>query len=453
MLRPAKFALFAGLQVTWLLAAIYALNILGLADTALARAFGLGTDAGTLRALAPLQYLTIAALGFGMAWVSVDLPRPGWRALIAAVAFVQAFTFSGLLSLFGVYFSPWLPALAVVLAYLVGVYYARSEPGQRREAVESIFAARISPESAGALAGGRAGLGDIEAGQAREVTLVLCEIFNHSGLLDALPPADYLRLVNTFLERTADALTAAGGCVVSCNGEGVCAVFGAPIPTQGSHAAAGCRGALEVARRVRILNEEWARERNGATEGGDGIIPANGVVPAAFPGCDVRIGVNSGEMVTGRFGPARDAGDALGGYGVAGEDVAFTRRLCASNLVYGSTILLGAQTYELAETEMSARPLELLRRRVGDDWLEVYELLGEPNNLTETDERRRELFWTGVIFYRERRLAEAFEHFVLARQLDNRPDPPLDFYIRRIDTLRHQNPSHEWETTRMLQPL
>ncbi len=456
MSRPAKFALFAGLQVSWILAAIYALNLLGGLDAALARALGLEADAATLRAHPLLQYFAIAALGFGVAWTSVDLGRPAWRTLVAGGAFVQVFTLCGVLALFGSFFSPWLPALATVAAWVVGVSYARSEHGRRREAVESIFSTRISPESGAALAAGRTALGDVAAGQARDLTLVICEIFNHGQLLDALSPADYLRLTNAFLERTADALRAAGGCVVSCNGEGVTAVFGGPVLGQGNHAAAGCRAALEVARRVGVLNDEWTRERNGAAESTNGIIPADGAAIAlAFPGCDVRIGVNSGEMVTGRFGPAaRDAAEeTLAGYGVAGEEVAFTRRLCAANLVYGSTILLGAQTYELAEAEMEARPLELLRRRVGDDWLEVYELLGEPNALSEIDHRRRELFWNGVIFYRERRLTEALEHFVQARLLDDRVDGPLDFYIRRIDALRQQNPAHEWETTRMLHSL
>ena len=254
MSRPAKFALFAGLQVSWVLAALYALNLLGGADAALARALGLNTDAATLRAHPLPQYLLIAALGFGVAWTSVELGRPMWRALVAAGAFVQVFTLCGVVALFGGFFSPWLPALAAVAAFLVGEYYARSEPGRRRDAVESIFATRISPGSGAALAAGRTVLGDIAAGQARDLTLVICEIFNHGQLLDALAPADYLRLTNAFLDRSADALTAAGGCVVSCNGEGVSALFGAPILGQGNHAAAGCRAALEVARRVRTLN-------------------------------------------------------------------------------------------------------------------------------------------------------------------------------------------------------
>ncbi len=129
-----------------------------------------------------------------------------------------------------------------------------------------------------------------------------------------------------------------------------------------------------MARQVKTLNEELAREHDGLT-------------------CDLRVGVNSGEMAVGHFGSRR-----LGGFGVAGEEVAFARRLCAANLIYGSTVLIGARTFELAEASIEARPLELLRRRLGENWLEVYELLGEPHDLTPEDLARRDLFWTGVIF-------------------------------------------------------
>ncbi|MBV9658487.1 MAG: adenylate/guanylate cyclase domain-containing protein [Verrucomicrobia bacterium] len=460
MSRHAKFALFVGLQVSWVLAAIYALGFLIVPDTALARALGLPVEAEAklVNAHAFLQYAAILALAFGIAWTTVDLRRPLARALIAAGAVTQMFTCCGLLALFGIYFSPFLPALAGVLAFAAGAYYARSGAGRRRDAVDAVFAGRVSPETAHALATSRVGAADPVAatslaeathGHVRELTLVICEIFNHAALLDTLSAADYLRLTNAFLDRAADALVRAGGCLVSCNGEGVTAFFGAPLPGQvHSHAVLGCRAALEVARRVRALNESWHQEFDGE-------------IATTFPGCDVRIGINSGEMIAGRFGPAPGTLDtetadaaALAGYGVAGDEVAFARRLCAANLIYGSVALIGARTYELAESAMEARPLELLRRRVGGDWLEVYELLGEPHELSETDQRRRELFWTGVIFFRERRLDEALDHFLNARALDeNSADGPLDFYIRRIENLRQQDPSEEWETTRMLNAL
>ena len=235
-------------------------------------------------------------------------------------------------------------------------------------------------------------------------------------------------MVNRFLHAAAETLVRAGGTLAACDGEGVRVVFGAPLPST-EHAAAACRAALEVARQTRALNAELARDHAGLT-------------------CDLRLGINSGEMAVGRFGAER-----LGGFGVAGEEVSFTRRLCAANLVYGTTILVGARTFDMAESAVEARPLELLRRRQGDAFLEVYELLGEPKDLSPEDLSRRDLFWTGVIFFREKKLADALEKFTQARAPDDRPDAPLDYYLNRIRQLQHGKSSADYETTRLLNTL
>ena len=292
--------------------------------------------------------------------------------------------------------------------------------------VDAAFGPRVSVRQMRALVDGRTAL---EPGRAvGGITLVVCEIFNHQELMDALEPEPYAALCNRFLNVAADTLVEKGGTLAGCDGEGVRVIFGAPLPLP-NHAAAACRAALEVARQFKTLNEEIAREHDGLT-------------------CDMRVGVNSGEMAVGQFGSRR-----LGGFGVAGEEVGFARRLCAANLIYGSHVLIGARTFELAEADIEARPLELLRRRFGDNWQEVYELLGEPHDLSPEDLARRDLFWTGVIFYREKRLADALEKFSQARNGNEVADGPLDFYIHRIKQLQHSKSTTDWETARLLNSL
>ncbi len=291
----------------------------------------------------------------GIAWTTIDINRPAFKILVAALALAEVFTLSALAPLFGFYFSPLLPAAAAIMAFTAGFIYSNSQAGQRQRVVDTAFGPRVSRRQMRALVDGRSELRD--DGQLEELTLVVCEIFNHQELMEALEPADFAAVSNRFLNAAAEALVEKGGTLAACDGEGVRVLFGAPLP-MANHAGAACRAALEVSRQVRTLNEELAREKDGLT-------------------CDLRVGVNSGEMAVGHFGARR-----LGGFGVAGEEVAFTRRLCAANLIYGSRVLIGARTFELAEATIEARPLELLRRRLGENWLEVYELLGEPHELS-----------------------------------------------------------------------
>jgi class 3 adenylate cyclase len=421
--RALKFTLLIGTQVSLLLGVIFFPGWLRPLDAAMARLLGVGSQ---LPEHPFWQFVTFIGIAFGIAWTTIDINRALFKVLVAALTLAEIFTFSALLALYGVYFSPLLPAVAVLMAFVAGFSYSRSQTGQRQRLVDWAFGSRVSMRQTRALVDGRAAI-DRE-GQLEELTLVVCEIFNHQQLMDALEPSVYATISNRFANCAAEILVEKGGTLAACDGEGVRVIFGAPLPLA-SHAAAACRAALHVSRQVKILNEECAREHNGVT-------------------CDLRIGINSGEMAVGHFGSRR-----LGGFGVAGEEVAFARRLCAANLIYGSTILLGARTFELAEAAIEARPLELLRRRLGDNWLEVYELLAEPHELSPEALARRDLFWTGVIFYREKRLPDALEKFSQARVGAPLPDGPLDFYIQRIKQLQHNNSTTDWETTHLLNSL
>ena len=73
-------------------------------------------------------------------------------------------------------------------------------------------------------------------------------------------------------------------------------------------------------------------------------------------GLDFRIGINSGEMVFASYGSSR-----LGTFSVAGDSVEFARRLAGANTVYGSRILTGSHTLELALHAVEVRPMELVR--------------------------------------------------------------------------------------------
>ena len=423
MSRALKSTLLIGLMVSLPLILIHAFSLIRPLDAAIARSFGLTNTPLDHKAV---QALVFVALAFGVAWTTIDINRPVFKGVVAGVALAELFTLSAVIALYGAYFSPVLPAAATVMAFIVAFLYSRSEVGQRQRVADGSFGRRVSGPQMRALVDGRTSLDNI--GTLQELTLVVAEIFNHEKLMDSLEPERYAAVTNQVLDTVAETLVARSGTLVACDGEGVRAVFGAPLPLA-EHAATACRAVLEVIRQVRKLNADLARDHAGLT-------------------CDVRIGINSGEMAVGRFGSQR-----LGGFGVAGEETAFTRRLCAANLVYGTTVLVGARTFGMAEAAIAARPLELLRRRQGDAFLEVYELLGEPPDLSPEQLARRDLFWTGVIFFREKRLADAMEKFTQARPPDDQPDGPLAFYVNRIRQLQNGKTNADYETTRLLNSL
>lgn len=96
---------------------------------------------------------------------------------------------------------------------------------------------------------------------------------------------------------------------------------------------------------------------------------------------------------------------------------------------------MGPETFEAARDAFEVRPIEVLRGLGGMRRAELYEVLAPKNGLSAERERSRDHFWRGVIYYREKKWAQAVDEFQQAR-ITGIPDAALDFYIRRVEKAR-----------------
>ena len=361
------------------------------------------------------QYAAVLLAALGIAWTTVDLNQLAVKTLVAAWALAEIIGLTVVLNLYGVYFSPFPSMTALIVAFAGGMLYARTPAGGRKRTLEEVFGDRISRATFNKLLDSNAPLKF--AGEMRTASVVVCEIFNHDELIERLSTEHFVAATNLLLRRGADFLVEKGGYLDECAGETLRVIFGAPLFDE-NHAEHACEAALELANELDQVNRECIEKWNHAL--------------------DFRIGVNSGEMVCAAYGSNR-----LGTFGVAGEPVDFARRLCAANTIYGSRILTGSHTLELGAQTLEVRPMELVRTRDERSREEVYELLGLRNSLPDDVLARRDLFWKGIIYYREQLWDDALEHFRAALPAEG-IDAPLEFYIRRTEQLRDGLPSLEW---------
>lgn len=410
-MRYLRASIIIGILASALVAVLY--------GAAAFRRFDLGLAALLNASLPPLgedkvlQYTLCVLLSLGIAWATIDIPRAVLKIVVAGTALAQIVTLTWVLDLFDIYFSPFPSALAICTAFAAAFAYSQSEAGARKKIVRSIFGERISDRTFRKLVDSDLPL--LYEGELAEATVVVCEIFNHDQLADTLAVPEYVAMNNSFLRNAADFLVERGGYLDECDGESLRVIFGTPLP-DARHATTACEAALALAERLDEVNRECHR-----------------VWKQTF---DFRIGVNSGEMVLAAYGSRR-----LGSFSVAGEPVDWARRLCSANLIYGSRIIVGSLTYQLAETDVEVRPLELVQRHPNDRAREeVYELLSRKSTLSEEAAARRDLFWKGVVYLREGRYDDAFAHFQLALPSDD-SDGPLDFYLRRLEQLRGGAPA------------
>ncbi len=346
-------------------------------------------------------------LAFGIAWTTLDITRNSLRILIVLATAILLCTWSGVVSIYGQFFSPVLPVFAVLCSGALGLLWVRTRSGSRKQNLERLFGPRIS----------RAGFREILnsrfdasfPGRKLQASVLVVSVHNHAELMELLSPADYTAITNFYLQTASDYLVESGGYLDECNGECIRVVFGAPQPDE-RHATRACRAAIDLAARIDELNKEcdarWQRR------------------------LDVRMGLDSGEIVAGLFG-----GNRLANYSVAGPAVDFARRLCSASSSYGARILIGPDAYSPAAESLEVRPIEILKVSARRRRVEIYEILTAKHGLSPERERSRDHFWTGVLHYREKQWEKAVDEFTKAR-ITGLPDPALDFYLRRIEQAR-----------------
>jgi adenylate cyclase len=416
--RYLKITLLIGFAVALVVAGLYEVSAFSMLDLSLCSFMGRASRPSSHRLAT--EYILFVFLALGIAWTTVDINRPSFKIVVAAGALVEVLALPLVLNLYHIFFSPFPPALSVCLSFSAAFAYSRSEAGRRKRTLRGVLGVRLSNKAFAALVDSDVPL-HFE-GQLRETSIVVCEIFNHDTLVEGMPAADYVAMTNQFLEIGSEFLLDRGAYLDECDGESLRVIFGSLIEDS-QHAIKACEAAVVLAQRLENLNLECESMWHNKF--------------------DFRIGINSGEVVAAAYGSKR-----LGSFSIAGESVEFTRRLCSANMIYGTRILIGPETYALAADAIEIRPVELIRGKVPNSRSEIYELLAMKNVLSVEELQKRDMFWKGIVYYREQKWDDAMEHFKAALSMTG-TDAPVEFYIRRIEHLRTGTPPLDWDNARI----
>ncbi len=375
------------------------------------------------------QYAIVFVLAAGVAWMTLATSRRGRMSGIVGILLLELIGTAWILSLYRIFFQP-LPALSgTVLGYLTPLglvaflgYLARRRLREPKPKPEPVVVATIAAPSVSAppvpvpekpRARARRGdtAGDSLAG-ACEVTAVVCDIANKHDLADECEPAVFAQITEKFLAHATEAFRAAGAYIESAGGEGVVAIFGFPESDK-EHAQKATRKAMALTQSFTISNKSAASDPLG--------------------NAGVHCGVSSGMMI---MAPVKNNGQR--NMLATGEPVELARRFCIGNRFYGSRVLLGPRTFELASKILVARPIDFLSGVDVRERHEIYEPVALALDASRDQITRRDAFWNGVVLYREKRWAEAYAQFQNARGPEGEEDRPLQLYLRRLEPLALQ---------------
>ena len=167
-------------------------------------------------------------------------------------------------------------------------------------------------------------------------------------LLADRDPEEARKLLDPVLERMMEAVHHYEGTVNQVMGDGIMALFGAPIGHE-DHAVRACYAALRMQRRVNLYADEV--QRTGGTPS------------------QIRVGVNSGEVVVRAIGS-----DLHMDYTAVGQTTHLAARM-EQMAKPGSTLVTG-DTLKLAEGYVQVRPLGTVPVKGLESRRPVYELTG-----------------------------------------------------------------------------
>ena len=185
-------------------------------------------------------------------------------------------------------------------------------------------------------------------GERKQVTVLFADLKGSMELLADRDPEEARRLLDPVLERMMEAVHRYEGTVNQVMGDGIMALFGAPVAHE-DHGTRACYAALRMQESVGHYAEELRRSQGADVQ--------------------IRVGLNSGEVVVRSIGS-----DLNVDYSAVGQTTHLAGRL--EQLARPGATLITAETLKLAEGYIKVNAMGLVPIKGLADPVEVFELVG-----------------------------------------------------------------------------
>ncbi|MGV1005480.1 MAG: ATP-binding protein [Candidatus Nanopelagicales bacterium] len=166
----------------------------------------------------------------------------------------------------------------------------------------------------------------------KQVTVLFADVVHSMDIAKAVGAERLREIMAGLLDRATAVVGRYGGTVDKFTGDGIMAVFGAPVALE-DHALRACRAALDIHSAISDLTEEVS-SRDGLD-------------------LRVRVGLNSGQVIAGEIG------SGAAGYTAIGEQVGMAQRM--ESVAPPGGVMLSASTARLVEAVASLGDPELVQ--------------------------------------------------------------------------------------------
>ena len=194
-------------------------------------------------------------------------------------------------------------------------------------------------------------------GERKQVTVLFCDIVDSSRLAERLDPEAMHEVMDRALRLMAEAVHRYEGTVNQFLGDGLMALFGAPVALE-DHAFRGVQTALAIRETLSGYSEQLKRDRGVELQ--------------------LRLGLNTGLVVVGRIGD-----DLRMDYTAVGDTTHLASRVQA--LAEPGTILITEATHRLVEGYVQTESLGPVSVKGRSERVRVYRVIGRRRGRTRLE--------------------------------------------------------------------
>lgn len=218
-----------------------------------------------------------------------------------------------------------------------------------------------------------------------DATVLFSDIYSFTTISENFTPHELVTHLNHYFSDLSGFVLDHGGMLDKYTGDGIMALFGAPLPRE-DHAFLACRAALAHRNFSRRLAEKAHPEVSDEFHQG------------------TRIGLHSGKIVAGNIGSQRRMD-----YTAIGDTVNLAARLEGVNKIYKTQIILSESCYNIVKEEFVCRELDYLRVKGKKKPTRIYELIDDAT--AKIDRRWIGIYQRGLEVYRQGEFEAAIEIF------------------------------------------
>ena len=259
-------------------------------------------------------------------------------------------------------------------------------------------------------------------------TALFTDIQSFSRFSEKLPPTELVELLNEYLTEMTNILLDNNGTLDKYIGDAIVAFYGAPVPVI-DHAYKACLTAILMQDRLKELRKKWLLQGERW--------------PEVVHHMQMRIGIHTGNMVTGNMGSEHRMN-----YTMMGDTVNIASRLEASAKQYGIYTQISEETYFAVKDRISVRELDNVRVVGKENPVKTYELISLKGQEPEWYKEINEPFSRGIDFFQKGEFKKAKHLFEETTKTENmfpgRTKTPSLLYVERCNALI-KNPPKKWD--------